>query len=128
MPGAANANDVTNLATYKPSSVDDLLKGLVSTAITAAGNAWNKVKDDITAHLSLIAQQTISTKGKLLSGEITDKEADHTFSLLEINLNSALLEAVVLPYIVAQKLLDAVFSVVVAVIKNYTGLSLNFGS
>jgi hypothetical protein len=98
----------------------------VSTAVTDAGKAWKDIKDDLTAHLTLIAQQTLSTKEKLIAGDITANEADHTFSLLQLNLNAVLLEAQTVPYIVGQKVLDGVFAVVTAVIKNYTGIALNF--
>lgn len=122
----ANTTDPTQLSTYKPASADDLLKGLTQVALTAAGTAWSSIKDDVSTHLALIAKFTIETKAKLAIGEIIDKEADQEMTLLQLDLNNTLLEATLLPYIIGQKVLDAVTSVVVAVIKNYTGISLNF--
>jgi hypothetical protein len=123
---AANTQDPTDLATYKPATADDLAKGLGQVALTAAAGSWNAIKTDVLAHLTLIATLTLSTKDKLAAGSISEKDADHTLSLLQLNLNSTVLEADMVPYVVGQKVLNAVFAVVAAVVKNYTGIALNF--
>ena len=124
--GAANTNDVRDLAHYKPADAKALLKGLSSVAIAAAGAAWNALEADVTAHLTLIAQQTLSTQAKLAANDISEKEADHTISLLQLNRNAVLLEAKIVPYIVGQMVLDAVCGVVQAVIRKFSGVDLNF--
>jgi hypothetical protein len=115
-----------DLATYKPESVDELLGDLLEVAAAEAAKTWKNIQADITDHLQFIAKMGIKTSAALLDKTITQREADHTFMLLRLNLNSALLHADILPYAVGQNVLNGVFGVLRAAVRNLTGIDLNF--
>jgi hypothetical protein len=113
--------------TFKPESADDLLSGALEVAIAAAGKSWKEMKSTVEEHLTFIAKTTFTTTRQLEAREITTKQADHTFHLLELNFNSTLLLIEIIPFVVAQAVLNAVFGLLNAVVKNYTGIDFGFG-
>lgn len=116
----------TDFSKFKPNSAGDLLDGLVSVAAETAKAAWDKIKQEITYQLNFIAQKTTKVMTQLVAGDVSQSEADFTLHLLELNLNSALVEFKFLAYAAAQKILSAVFGLLKTAIKNVTGISLAF--
>src|SRR4051812_15797379 len=113
--------------TFKPKTTDDLLAGVSQVAASAAGASWKKMKQEVKSHLTFIADMTLQTAKKLAKEEITKEQADHTLHLLEYNFNSTLLLIEIVPYVVVQSVLTAVFGLLNSVVKNYAGVDLGFG-
>ncbi len=117
---------MTDLSTFVPENADDLLDVITEKASEAAGGKWNAVKDQIQGDLDFIANRAVKITAMLLAGEISQSDADLKMHLLELTLNNTLAEITVLAYVVAQAILNAVVDVVKAVIKNATGVELDF--
>jgi hypothetical protein len=116
-----------DLADFKPKNADDLLKKIVSAGSTAAGDTWKSIKNEVKAQFSLIAKISLETAISLEKKEITKKQANHTLHLLELNLESTMLLLEILPFAVADAVLNAVFKIINAVVKNYTGVDFGYG-
>ncbi|MDM9618828.1 hypothetical protein A6U87_16135 [Rhizobium sp. AC44/96] len=117
---------MVDLATFAPKSAQELGEGLLTVAAAKAKEQWDKIRQEMTAQLSFIAQMTTKVIAQLAAKEITAQRADVTLHLLEYNLNSALAEFKFLVYNAAQKILSAVFDLIKAAVKNLTGISLLF--
>ena len=111
---------------FAPGSAKELFEGLLEVAILKAKDQWSGIKQEMTFQLEFIAQKTAKVIAQLAAGEISDKNADLTLHLLEINLNGALKEFEFLLYNAAQKILSAVFGLIKVAVKNVTGVTLLF--
>ena len=113
--------------TFKPTTTNELLSAVTEVATAAAGGAWKNMENEVKNHLTFISSTTLETAKKLAAQEITQSQADHTLHLLEYNFNATLLLIQLIPYVVAQAVLNAVFGLVNSVVKNYAGVDLGFG-
>ncbi len=51
--------------------------------------------------MAVVAMMALKTANRLADREITTKQADHTFHLLEYNMNSTILLIEIIPHVVA---------------------------
>lgn len=117
----------TDLTQFKPASADDLLTELVNAARHAASDVWTAIRNEVQEQLSLIAQIGLNTAVNRDRGMITDKQANHTLQLLETNFSAVLMLIAILPFAIAEAIRKAVFGVINAVVRNYTGIDFGFG-
>lgn len=115
-----------DLETFKPESGKELYDALVEAALGVAGSEWKKINKEVRSNLNFISSQTIKTSLHLAQGKISQKEADLSFHMLEYNINSALLQVEFLQYVLAQKIRNAIMNVLRSVLRNYTGVDLDF--
>ena len=115
-----------DLTTFKPNTSDELLQGILGQVAGVVGADLNKFKDTCGAQLQSLATTAWNTQISLAKGEVTQADADIAMHTQELFLNNILLQADFMTYKLAQDALDAVFAVVVAAIKNLTGIPLKF--
>jgi hypothetical protein len=116
-----------DLGTFKPNSPDELFQGILGEAISILGADWAKAEAELKSDLQLLAQRAFQTQTLLAGGRISVTEADRELHFQEVFLNSALAHFEFMAYVTAQNVLDGVFGVIQAAIKNWTGIDLNFG-
>jgi hypothetical protein len=115
-----------DLDSFSPGSASELLDGILSTAVSTALDQGAKLKATITADLKALSIAAFGTQARLATGEIDQSEADFLLHMQELNLNSILLKLQFLTYALAQAVLDAVFGLIRAAVRNLTGFDLNF--
>jgi hypothetical protein len=118
---------MADLSTFKPTNLHDFLAVLVESAKDAALGIWSKISKQVKEQLSLIGKIALDTIANLLKGRITDKQANHTLQLLEINFSAAIMLFSIVPFAVAEAVRGAVFNVINAVVRNFTGIDFGFG-
>ena len=70
--------------------------------------------------------RVFQTNDWLAKKVINEKQADQTLTILQTDLNLSILQMKTLPYAIEQGILNAVFGLIKAAIKNLTGINLNF--
>lgn len=115
-----------DLDSFQPRSAGELFDGIVSHAVPIIGSMWSQARDELEIHFSTLAQNSFQTMKRLAEGRITREKADALLHMQELYLNNILLYSEFLVYDMAQAVLDAVFSVVKAAVRNWTGIMLNF--
>jgi fructose-specific component phosphotransferase system IIB-like protein len=115
-----------DLTTFKPNSSNELFQGILGQVIGILGADWAKAEAELKADLHLLAQRAFQTQSLLAGGKISVTEADRELHFQEVFLNSALAHFEFMAYVTAQNVLDGVFGVIRAAIKNWTGIELNF--
>jgi hypothetical protein len=111
-------------ATFKPSSADELLKGLLEVAIGAAKGTWDDLKKTITEDLTTLSEDVLKTSQRLADGVINPRQATHSMKLLDAAFSNEVLLVEIVPYAIAQAVINAVFGLVNSVIRNFTGVDL----
>ena len=117
-------NAPVDLASFRPGSPGELLDGIVSHVAPVLGAHWAQAKGEIAGHLETLAAKAHSTQSRLLAGEITPDDAQFLFESQAIYLENILRLARFTVYVAAQAVVDAVFAVVGAAIRNVTGFDL----
>lgn len=117
-------NAPVDLAAFRPGSPGELLDGIVSHVAPLLGAHWARAKAEITGHLQQAADRAHSTQQRLLAGEIPPDEAQFLFEMQARNLRQVLRLAQFSVFVAAQAVVDAVFAVVGAAIRNVTGFDL----
>jgi hypothetical protein len=116
-----------DLATFKPSNPDELFQGILGQVIGILGADWIKAEAELKLDLQLLARRAFQTETLLAGGKISVTEADRELHFQEVFLNSTLANFEFMAYVTAQNVLNGVFGVIQAAIKNWTGIDLNFG-
>lgn len=111
--------------TFNPASAKELLEALEDDAGEALTGYWNIVKVRISDNLKVLSETTIRTAEARLKGEITDADVDSILISQEHLINSLLITTNAIPYIAAQKALNAIFRVIGIVVSNRTGGLIN---
>ena len=117
-------NAPVDLAAFRPGSPGELLDGIVSHVVPLLGAHWVQAKGEIVGHLEALAAKAHSTQSRLLAGEITPDDARFLFESQAIYLENILRLAQFTVFVAAQAVVDAVFGVVGAAIRNVTGFDL----
>ena len=117
-----------DLDTFKPESAKELADGIIVQLAFVLGTEWKKYKKEITQHVKVVAQRAFETRTLLAAGKITPSQADFELHGQEYYLNNIVLFSSFIPYVIAQKMMDVVFSVINAAIENWTGIDLLYGS
>ena len=115
-----------NLAEFKPNSAGELFDGVLSHVLPVLADNWERAQEDVEPALKSIAISAFNTQRRLKIGEINQDKADALLHIQELALSNTLLYAEFLTYVLRQEIVDAVFKVITAAIKNWTGVDLNF--
>lgn len=116
-----------DLSGFKPDKAGELFRKIASVGSAAAGEIWENVKDEVQSQLELISRISLQVAESLAKGEVTEQQAKHTLHLLELNLQATMLLIEILPFTIAEAILNAIFKVVSAVVKNHTGVDIDLG-
>lgn len=116
-----------DLENFRPASSGELLDGIAKNAAIAAADAWKSLRDAIVADLQALSENAFQTQMRLSRKSITQGEADFLVHMQELYFHQVLLHTKFLSYVAAQAVLDAVFGVIAAAIKNVTGVTIKFG-
>jgi hypothetical protein len=117
-------NAPVDLASFRPGSPGELLDGIVSHVAPVLGAHWSQARGEIAGHLETLAAKAHSTQARLLAGEITPGDAQFLFESQAIYLENILRLAEFTVFVAAQAVVDAVFAVVGAAVRNVTGFDL----
>ncbi len=115
-----------DLESFHPANASELLDGMLANAMSTALDQGAKLKKAIEADLKALSMAAFRTQARLAAGEIDQSDADFLIHMQELNLNSILLKLQFLTYALAQAVLDAVFGLIRAAVRNLTGFDLNF--
>lgn len=110
---------------FNPQDADELVEALTAEAKGALTGYWKTVRPRIEDNLKILSETSLRTAESRLKGQITDADVDAILYVQEQQLNSLLIMVQGVPYIAAQKALNAVFKVIGIVISNRTGGLLN---
>jgi hypothetical protein len=117
-------NAPVDLAAFRPGSPGELLDGIVSHVAPLLGAHWAGAQAEIGEHLRRAADRAHSTQQRLLAGEIPLEEAQFLFNSQARYLRQVLRLAQFNVFVAAQAVVDAVFAVVGAAVRNVTGFDL----
>ncbi|PKP80611.1 MAG: hypothetical protein CVT79_15140 [Alphaproteobacteria bacterium HGW-Alphaproteobacteria-18] len=113
---------------FKPETSKDLADGIFAYLALEIGKEWVSIKKEIAQHVRAVSIRATETRALLAAGKITAAQADFEMHGQEYYLNNIILFSTIIPYVLAQKVLNAVFKVINAAFKNWTGVDLMFGS
>lgn len=116
-----------DLTTFKPESAEDLFKGILKEISSVLIANYKEVKNEISIHLQSVAKKAWLTQVGLQQGTISREHADIAIHTQELALSSIVLYSAFMAYDTAQRVLNAVFSVITSAIRNLTGIQLSFG-
>jgi hypothetical protein len=115
-----------DLDTFKPQSAGELADGIIGELVGVLGQSWQQASSEVEADLEAYATACYRTLERLGKGQISQEKADVLLHMQELFLNNIFLNVEFWTYVIAQRALDAVVSVVRAAVKNVTGIPLNF--
>jgi len=115
-----------DLTTFKPETVGQLFDGLVSEVSGILGTEWSSAEADVKTYLDNIAHAAFNTTAQLAAGRLTQDQAKMQFKLQELGLKQVLLYSQLLGAVAAQKVVNGVFAVIIAAVKNVTGIDINW--
>ena len=115
-----------DLTTFAPNSAEELFDGVMSEVAKVLIDNFNKFKRDVAVYLKSVSQKVWDTQAKLASGVISAADADIAVQTQELALSNIVLYAPFMTYVTAQNVLDIVFKVIGAAVRNLTGIDLNF--
>ncbi len=116
-----------DLDTFKPESAEDFASAIVQVVVGEVKDLWNEAKDTLLSHITALATAVAKTQERLISGVFSEADADYAIHQQELYFNNILLLSEFLPYVLAQRILNGVFTLINAAIKNVTGIDLGFG-
>ncbi|MBB4405400.1 MULTISPECIES: hypothetical protein [Agrobacterium tumefaciens complex] len=116
-----------DLDKFEPKDASELYKGILQQVSAVLISHFNEVKNEIAVHIKSIAQKAWLTQAGLKNGTISREHADMAMHTQELALSSVLLYSEFLVYDTVQTVLNAVFGVIGAAIRNLTGFDLAFG-
>lgn len=117
---------MSDLANFRPNSAKDLLDEILAQLQSVLLDRFASFKKEMSVHLQSLAKKAWLTKVGLQNGTISQADADIGLHTQELAFNNIVLYSELLAYELAQAVLDTVFGVIVAAIKNLTGVELNF--
>ncbi|MDZ4363074.1 hypothetical protein [Brevundimonas sp.] len=118
--------DPVDLSVFKPNDADELFDAIWTQITGVVIDDLQSFKKEIEPMLRSIATKAVRTAGMLAAGQISREDADLALHTQELALSSVLLYSAFMTYVLAQGVLDAVFTVISAAIKNLTGIELSF--
>lgn len=114
---------MSDLSTFNPKTVDDLLAELKDQASSVLGAWWGTHSAEVESYLASIASATIQTQAALAAGKISPATAATLMQSHADTLKTTLEYAVFMAEVLAQKLVDAVMTVIAWAIFNETGIN-----
>jgi hypothetical protein len=114
----------TELSTFKPETVEELVSELRTQLANIASNWWKSNSQLVEGYLKSLAESVIQTQVALEMKKISPESADILLHNQELAFNQVLRFTEFMTLVLAQKLLDTVFAVVGWVIYNKTGVNL----
>jgi hypothetical protein len=115
-----------DLATFKPDSAEEFFEGILANVLSVVKTSIQEIKKEISTHLQSVAKKAWLTQVGLRNGAISREHADIALHTQELALSNILLLSEFMTYELVQDVMDAVFSVISAAIKNLTGIELKF--
>ena len=115
---------MSDLSTFDPASVQDLIDKIEDDAGTALTQYWNVAKARIGENTRVLAETTVRVAKGLADGSLSEADADSILYVQEQLFNATLNSVRNMPYVAAQKGLNAIFKVVGWVVFNRTGINL----
>lgn len=117
-----------SLDDFKPDTAKELAEGIFKYLALEIGKEWSSIRKQITQHVKAVSVRAMETKSLLAAGRITPAQADFELHGQEYYLNNIILLSTMIPYVLAQKVLNGIFKVINAAIKNWTGVDLMYGA
>jgi hypothetical protein len=115
-----------DLTTFKPENAGDLLDAIFGEVATIVTSNFKSFKQEVSGIVTSIAHKAMMVARLLADGQISLADADFALHTQEVALSSVLLYSRFIAYDIAEDVRSAVFKVVVAAIRNLTGISFNF--
>lgn len=113
-----------DLKTFKPGSADELLKGVLGHVAGLLQEKLKQFEKEMVTYLGDLTKASIALAKLINDGTYGARQADLALHSQELLVNNALLRAEFLTYDVAQSILETIFKVIGAAVKNLTGLQL----
>lgn len=117
-----------SLDDFKPETAKELSDGIFAYLALEIGKEWISIRKEIAQHVRAVSVRAMETKTLLAAGRITPAQADFELHGQEYYLNNIILLSTIIPYVLAQKVLNAIFKVINVAIKNWTGVDLLYGA
>ena len=115
-----------DLDTFRPNSIGEFADGILGQVVGILGAKFDKFKTEMAGYMADLGKATLTTAKLLSDHTYTIKDADLAVHSQELFMNNVLLRAEFLAYELAQSILETIFKVVKAVIRNFTGVTLDF--
>jgi len=109
---------------FKPSTVDDFLKGLIAALKETAGSWFSSAREDIEGQLRTIAEDVIHTGMRLKKGLMTPERAKALNRVHRLAFQNTLIEMQLASFRLLQQIVDTVFKAAGWAIYNHTGINL----
>ena len=115
-----------DLSDFRPKNANELFDKILEEIGAKVGGDFTSFQSEVKSHLKSVAQKAWKVKIGLEKGTISPPDADLALHTQELALNNILLYVELMPYVLAQDVLETVFAVIAAAIKNLTGVPLKF--
>ncbi|WP_404480393.1 hypothetical protein [Novosphingobium sp. BL-52-GroH] len=116
---------MSDLSTFNPTNVDALFDKLVQEVTGEAQDWWTDNKTLMTGYFRSLSEASLQTASALAEGRINEAQANRAFRSQKLAFEQTLEFSEFMTLVLAQRLLDAVFSVIGWVIFNRTGINLS---
>ncbi|MDQ0316074.1 hypothetical protein [Amorphus orientalis] len=109
---------------FKPSTVDAFVDGLIEALKASVGDWFNTVQVDLRGQLEIVAQEALQTKQALAESRITEEREKRLHRLHRLAFQNTLIEMRLAAFRLLQQVVDTVFKAVGWAIYNHTGINL----
>lgn len=114
------------LETFRPGDAGELAGGIVSHLADLLGNRLQRFEQEFAGYVADLAKASMALALLVSDGSYDRRQVDIALHTQELLVSNALLRAEFLTYELAQSVLETIFKVVAAAIKNLTGLAIKF--
>ena len=115
-----------DLSTFKPTGVGDLASGIFSQLAGLLVGKFERFRQEYLSYVEDVSRATIAVANQLKDGLYDVRQADLALHAQELLISNAILRAEFLTYELAQSVLETIFTVLRAAIRNLTGVDLRF--
>ena len=113
-----------DLSTFKPGSVDDLVKAITGEISTLGEKWWTANSSAVEGYVRSLAQAAKDTAESLAKGEMPQEEAKQILQMQKSAFETSVKFGEYMTMALAQNVVDKAMQIVGAAIKNLTGIDL----
>ncbi|MEO0990146.1 MAG: hypothetical protein AAFX00_04255 [Pseudomonadota bacterium] len=115
---------MTDLPNFNPSSVDELLGEIFTNVSGVAEDWWRENSGQMKGHLRVVAEAELQVREGLLRGTMTEEAADMNLESQKMLLKAIVNSTQLRKRVLAQRIVNEVFSLVGWSVFNRTGVNL----
>lgn len=114
---------MVDLRSITPEDVQDFFESLKDAITGVSTEWWDANKNTMAGYITSLSEAVVETTLALKQERISEETADQIYRMQQAAFRQTIRYTRFMTYVLAQKIVNAVFEIVAAAIKNYTGIN-----